>query len=166
MISFTAFGTPVPQGSKRPMKNKWTGRAMAVDTNRDSLMSWRGVVSGAAGAMMVGKQLFKGPVFVAYRFRCTRPKDHYGTGRNEHVLKLSAPKFISTGSIGDADKLERAINDAMTGVVFVDDRQVSMQFSVREFSDRSGCDVAVFGAEEYDDYRKHILEKMIPERVL
>lgn len=65
---------------------------------------------------------WSGPVDVALTFYLTRPKNHYGTGRNAERLKQSAPSFPAVHP--DIDKLTRAVLDALTGICFEDDRQV------------------------------------------
>jgi len=55
---------------------------------------------------------------VAYRFQ--RPMAHY----LKHGLRPSAPYYVTSARDGDLDKLLRSTCDAMTGVLFDDDRQV------------------------------------------
>ena len=52
----------------------------------------------------------------------TRPKSHYGTGKNSGTLKPSAPAYhIITP---DHDNLVKFYGDAMTGIVYHDDKQI------------------------------------------
>ncbi|MCR4339570.1 MAG: RusA family crossover junction endodeoxyribonuclease [Gemmatimonadaceae bacterium] len=51
-----------------------------------------------------------------------RPAGHYGTGRNAGTVRPCAPEWPTTKP--DADKLTRALLDALTGVAYVDDSQV------------------------------------------
>ena len=62
------------------------------------------------------------PVILKLIFFRRRPKGHYGTGRNAGLLKDSSPEYPT--SKPDLDKLNRAISDALTGIVFKDDSQV------------------------------------------
>lgn len=64
----------------------------------------------------------KKPVLVFVYFYFERTKGDYGTGRNAGVLKASAPKHYTKKP--DVDKLIRAILDALTGIVWADDKQV------------------------------------------
>ena len=59
-------------------------------------------------------------VYVSFVF--ASPNGHFGTGRNAGVLKSSAPTNKVTRP--DVDKLLRAVLDAITGIVFMDDSQV------------------------------------------
>ena len=117
---FIVNGTPAAQGSKRAFVVK--GRAVMVDADK-KLKPWRQAVTDAAAEERGDNPLFMGPVRVRVRFVFPRPKSHYGTGRNAEVLKPNAPLFVDKKP--DIDKLLRAIFDALTGVVFKDDSQVT-----------------------------------------
>jgi Holliday junction resolvase RusA-like endonuclease len=58
-------------------------------------------------------------------FVLARPRSHYGTGRNADRLRATAPAWPC--SRPDATKLLRAVEDALTGVVWRDDGQVVVQ---------------------------------------
>ena len=53
-------------------------------------------------------------------FRFARPASHYG----KNALRPSAPQHCTSARNGDIEKLVRSTNDALTGVLFDDDRQV------------------------------------------
>jgi len=57
-----------------------------------------------------------------------RPTAHYGSGRNAGTLKASAPKDHEHISKPDRDNLDKLILDAMTGMFWKDDSQVSQGF--------------------------------------
>jgi Holliday junction resolvase RusA-like endonuclease len=121
LVSFTAFGSPVGQGSKRIVPTKAGPRVIEANPNtrlwRDSMRF------DAAEEMMNGElEMAHFPVAVRMLFFLVRPKSHYGTGRNAGVLKSSAPRYAAVAP--DLDKLARAVLDALTGTVFHDDRQV------------------------------------------
>ena len=117
-ISFFVHGMPVPQGSKKVIK----GRLIEMADAR--LRNWRQDVASAAHNARIEAKLprFEGPVAVRLAFTLPRPKAHYGTGRNATKLKPSAPDYPAVSP--DLDKLIRAVLDALTHVVFLDDRQV------------------------------------------
>lgn len=62
------------------------------------------------------------PLTLKLTFFRQRPTGHYGTGRNAGLLKDSSPEYPITRP--DLDKLNRAIGDALTGIVFKDDSQI------------------------------------------
>ena len=57
---------------------------------------------------------------VTAEFELTRPKSHYGTGRNKGDVKASAAAVPHQ----DVDNLAKGVLDAMSGVVYADDKQV------------------------------------------
>lgn len=118
-IEFTVLGTPTPQGSKRPFVRG--GRAILVEERKEGIDTWRGDVVRAACDALNARDpqhfadtsgpLFDGPVVVDIEFRFTRPKGHWRTGRNAHLLRDSAPPYPLTK---DVDKLQRSTFDAIT----------------------------------------------------
>lgn len=100
------------------------GYPVVVVHEPDDAIAWQAAVASAA--MMArtrakGSVLF-GPIAVTVRTYRSRPKGHYGTGRNEGLLKTTAPRWPSQKP--DVDKLVRNALDGMTGVVYRDDGQV------------------------------------------
>lgn len=118
-ISFRVHGRPAPQGSKRGFVRG--ARAVVVDVNHDALMSWRSVVADAARQVYDAQRdgLIDVGLEVDMTFYFTRPKGHFGAGRNRAQLKAHAP--LEHIVKPDNDKLERAVFDALTGVVWRDD---------------------------------------------
>ncbi len=139
--SFVVYGKPQQRGSKNPMhiRNKQgklvtrpgTDNPMIVvpDDNVKS-KDWLAAVSAAAGEVCVGEDLMEGPLMLDAIFYFARPKSHYGTGRNASKVKPSAPKLHSNQP--DLSKLVRSIEDAMSGVVYRDDRQIAVYSNVRK----------------------------------
>ena len=66
--------------------------------------------------------LHDGEIKLGIEFYLIRPKGHYGTGRNRNYLKPSAPLNHKTKP--DLDKLVRAVQDALTKVIWHDDSQI------------------------------------------
>jgi hypothetical protein len=140
MIKFFVPGLPITQGSKRAFVNKYTGRAQLVE-DAARLKPWRACVSMAAAQALAKRPHFKGPVRIRLQFLFPRPKSHYGTGRNHNVLKATAPSW-PTGK-PDLDKLQRAVFDALTHVVWVDDSQVTEVFAMKRYNPEPGVLVAI-----------------------
>ncbi len=133
-IVFTIHGEPKPQGSKvaqviygrdgKPVfKN---GRVLAVvRDDSKQLRAWRQDVATTAAEAIVKAGIVEpllGPVSLSIVFTRARPAGHFGTGRNARALKASAPKHPTTRP--DTVKLTRAVEDALTGIVWRDDSQV------------------------------------------
>jgi Holliday junction resolvase RusA-like endonuclease len=116
-VTVDALGLPIPQGSKRVV------RGHLIDANATKLRPWRAVLAAAAwDAMDDDEEPTTEAVRVHATFYFPRPRHHYGTGRNAEVVKPSAPVWVAVRP--DLDKLERALLDALTGVVWRDDAQV------------------------------------------
>lgn len=122
------------QGSKKVI------RGHLIEMADARLRSWRQDVASAASEAMDNERPWQGPVMVVLNFFLPRPKAHYGTGRNAETLKPSAPAYPSTHP--DIDKLTRSVLDALTGIVFHDDRQVVM-LQVGKFYGQPGMDCEV-----------------------
>jgi Holliday junction resolvase RusA-like endonuclease len=127
LLRIVAIGTPRPQGSKKAFYNAKLGRALIVDDNDAKLRTWRQDVVAAAVAAIRAAHFTRAvahtPIDVAITFMMPRPKGHWRTGRNAHLLRDDAPKRPTTKP--DGDKLTRATLDALRDAgVYVDDAQV------------------------------------------
>jgi len=111
-VRIEVYGLPTAQGSKRAFVNKHTGRAHVTETNDSKVKTWREDVKQAALQALDGGARFTGPVKVSVDFYFLRPKGHYRTGRNAHLLKDTAPPYPA--SKPDVDKLLRSTFDAIT----------------------------------------------------
>lgn len=112
-ILFTALGKPEPQGSSRAFMPRGA-RYPVVTSDNPKLKGWRRTVAQAARLAHRGQPL-DGPVRVIAAFYLPRPK----------ALRLDRSHVTRP----DADKLGRAIGDALSGIVYRDDGQVT-QFKV------------------------------------
>lgn len=118
-LTFTVLGTPAPQGSFRAAYSAKSKRAFVIQSCKRT-MPWRQEVAAKAEEAMLASRLdlFTGPLKLTTIFYMPRPKCHYG----KNGLRPSAPPFPDKKP--DLSKLVRAIEDAMTGIVYVDDAQV------------------------------------------
>ena len=130
MITIEVIGTPVAQGSKAYFVNKHTGRAQGRET-ANGLPGWRSDVRWSALEAMKGEGGIAEPVSVAIMFWFARPQKHFGTGKKAAVLRNDAPKYHT--SKPDADKLFRAVLDALTSVCFADDSCVAQLFAEKRY---------------------------------
>lgn len=139
---FWVPGVPVPQGS-----HVGNGRGGVRAVNAAALDAWRKAVAVVAVREMPGAVApADTAVDLTCVFRLPRPKSHYGTGRNAGVLRASAPAFPTRQGTKDADKLARAVGDALTMAgVWADDAQVcDLRAAKRWEADRGpGVDVLV-----------------------
>lgn len=115
MISFTAYGIPAPKGSTKAFFRPGM-RFPVVTEDNEYTRPWAAIVKDAAlqaaggpGSAINFQSGF--PVLLTVTFHMPRPK--------------SLPKKILFHTKKpDLDKLTRAIKDALTGIVWVDDSQV------------------------------------------
>lgn len=116
-VRFTVPGRAVPQGSSRAFIRG--GKAVVTHDNPKT-MPWRGAVALTAREALNGRFAADGAVGVMLAIHLDRPKSHW---RRDGTPKASAPAR-PTGR-PDLDKLVRAVLDALTGVAFRDDAQVT-----------------------------------------
>ena len=120
-LTVTVFGVPAMQGSK-----KHVGRGVMVESSTRT-RPWRENVRDAARTAIAlnGWQRLNGPVAVYAAFYFDRPRSHYRTGRNAHLLRDGAPAYPGNRGSGDLDKMLRAAFDSLVDAgVMVDDSQV------------------------------------------
>lgn len=126
-VAFRVFGKPISQGS---MRSIGAGRPMIHSSKK--LLPWR------EGVAWIAKQTWEcepilGPVVLHCLFKLKRPKCHYGTGGNSMKLLAKAP--MRHRQTPDVDKLVRAIEDALTGIVYKDDAQVDEVHATKKWAE-------------------------------
>lgn len=141
-LRFVVYGQPRPGGSKKAFVNPKTGKAVIVDDSGAAGKSWRQEVA-TAGRVAVGPDapLLLGALAVEFTFYRPRPKGHYGSGANAWVLKASAPPAPITRP--DALKLARAVEDALTGILWKDDAQIVQETLRKVWGEPERCEITV-----------------------
>lgn len=122
MIRLEVIGVPQPQGNKTGMVRG--GKVVMLEGRRpdarEAFRSWREAIAHAGRVWQNEHQqaLIDEPVIIDITFRLPRPK--------------SAPKRrVYPDSRPDLDKLERAVLDALTGVLITNDSRV-VELSTRK----------------------------------
>lgn len=115
------FGEAAAQGSKTAYANKKGGRPIMVDADK-KLKSWRGQLQAEMDACAPPSPLDE-TVWVFLTVYVSRPRSHYGTGRNAGVLKPTAPLLPKSGK--DLDKIARAVGDAGSRIWWTDDSRIA-----------------------------------------
>jgi Holliday junction resolvase RusA-like endonuclease len=141
-ISFTAYGRAKPAGALKISPGKG-GRPQLYHRDAAPLKDWKNSVTNAAANAMGGAQPWRGPVSVTASFYFNRPVAHYGTGRNAEKLKAAATAYPDNRSVGDSDKLARALLDSLSATVFLDDSQVAALHVLKLWADEGGARVEV-----------------------
>ena len=108
-LAFVVYGQPVPQGSARAYGSR------VVANNAERLKPWRSNVANAALDAASLNQLgpFREPVQVRVTFYFARPQHHYRAGRFADQLRDLAPHVPHGRGVGDLDKHQRALGDAL-----------------------------------------------------
>jgi len=113
-LAFRVYGVAQGMGSKRAFVPKGWTRPIVTDTNRN-LKSWQSLVAEAAGRAISERvdawRLLEGPIRLSVAFYLPRP------------ASLPKKTIANTKAI-DVDKACRAIGDALSGVVYRDDRLI------------------------------------------
>lgn len=145
-IKLFVAGIPQSRGSKRafPFNRKNGKLGVAVSDNNPKSKDWMASVAHEVGTLLSGGDthtIFTGPIGLRMTFTMPRPKSHYGTGKNATVLKPSAPKYHT--SKPDRGKLARAVEDALTGIAYLDDSQVCCGPIEKVYGDRPGVEIEI-----------------------
>lgn len=122
IVTVRVEGSPVQQG------NLSTGRqGQQYWTNGPVLRKWRELIAKETREVLPdGWEPTLGPIGLSAVFIHKRPKTGPNSKRKTATYKVTSP---------DLDKLIRALLDALTGVVYVDDCQVADIHAVDVFSD-------------------------------
>lgn len=152
MIQFTVYGTALTAGNKTPMPIHVHGKPLIrngrivtrVVEGNPKTKDWKAAVGYAAREVCTGV-ILRGPLRLKLQFFRPRPKGHFGTGRNADKLKDSAPEYPT--SKPDTVKLTRAIEDALTGVLWNDDSQIVRHELLKDWGEPARVEIEI---EELD----------------
>lgn len=131
MIKIEVIGVPRPGGGKIAGIGKKTGK-LFVRPDNPNTKYWRADVQQAANQQYNGELMTAG-IVMKYMFRFPRPKSHYRSGKNSHILKENAPRYHI--SKPDLTKIIRSTEDALTGIVWRDDSQVYDRGETKRYCD-------------------------------
>lgn len=150
-VKFGVRGKPEPAGSKKaiPTRPNWRHAAgvrwKVVDAN-DHADKWKKTVGNVARVAMLdafgwNPQPMTGPIYAHFEFLYKRPPSHLlsdGFG-----ISASGRQFLGKTSAPDALKLARGVEDAMTGIVYVDDAQIVEEVITKAWGNDNGVNVIV-----------------------
>lgn len=131
VLEFVVVGLPQPKGSTRAfVPQKWAREAVAqgrapraiVTSDNPKNEGWQRTIANCAAleltrSVNAGCRFTEGPVVLAIVFYLPRPQ--------ALLTKSKAGQAIPHVKKPDLDKLARAAKDALTGVVWTDDSQVT-----------------------------------------
>lgn len=151
-IEFTAYGEAKPAGSKTGFVVKTKSgksRAVVVDACKTT-KPWQAVVSSSA--LEAIKDCGETPrlslfdsetsLVVDMRFFIPRPAGHYfKTGKFAGQKKSQAREYPCVRP--DVLKLARAVEDAMTGIVYRDDSQIVQEHISKHYGEPARVEVTI-----------------------
>lgn len=82
-----------------------------------------------------------GPIKLHIIFYLPRPQSHYRTGKNSEVLKENAPLWHEKRP--DGLKLRRSVEDALTGIAWIDDSQIAVGTEEKRYGERIGAEIRI-----------------------
>lgn len=153
MIVYQIVAIPRPQGSKRHV-----GHGIMIESSKH-IKNWRAFARVKAEQAMAGHNLIDKPnaVCIGIIFAFDRPKKHF----LKSGLRLDAPD-LHTGT-PDSDKLQRALFDSMTGIVFRDDSQVANVIATKRYGMFAQTLVLAGTESEWPEISNNVLH---PESIL
>jgi len=138
MYKFKVMGRAVPQGSKVAFAVRGKNgkhRAIIKEQSGKRHKDWRALMKATIKEVVPDTPL-TGPVCVYLDFYLPRPKSHYRQSGGVAVLRDDAPKWVSNRSVGDIDKLTRAVLDSLDDAgMYEDDSQVAVLGVTRLYTD-------------------------------
>jgi len=126
----------LPRGQGRPRATARGGFASVYKASADR--KYEQSVAKVAAAAMAGRDPMEGPLSVSLRFRMAIPKS-----ATKRVKASMAAGEIPPCTKPDLSNLVKAIEDAMNGIVYVDDCQIVRAFQTKIYAEQPGVDVRV-----------------------
>ena len=126
---FSVEGLPATKGSMKPIIVPGQNRVFLRPDRSEKQAAWKADIRVAAKGAVVAHNL-GGPLEVIVKFFLLRPKGHYTKKGN---LTKSASAYPMRKK-DDLDKLLRAALDALTGIMWIDDGQISKIVAAKEYS--------------------------------
>ena len=144
-VRFRVLGIPQPAGSKKAVSIKGRNFTQVVDANRKAA-PWKKTVARVAAVEMMGRRIIEGAIGVRFVFEFVRPPSHL---LKDGSLSSTGRGFRLHTKKPDALKLARAVEDALTGVVYVDDCNIVYEVISKRWGDENAVTVTVWAM--YDD---------------
>lgn len=127
IITFRVYGKPIPKGNHSAFVRG--NRAIITDSYGGNLSHWQDLIRTAAIRAYDWNDVFnnwRGAIAVGMDFFFRHPKGHYtangGKSKRYCDIYTQAP---------DADKLARAVFDALTGTVYPDDNRAIIEHAAK-----------------------------------
>jgi Holliday junction resolvase RusA-like endonuclease len=139
-LELVVYGQPAPAGSKTAGRTA-DGRVFLRDASKGAA-AWKRAVAQVAGEHMHGRELLEGPLNLCADFFLPRPKGHIG----KRGVRPSAPFHHLVKP--DTTKLLRAVEDALTGIVYRDDSQIVRQAITKGYGEPARVEIRIYQIRE------------------
>lgn len=130
MIEFFVPGIPATAGSKTGFYNPKLKRVLMSPASKKT-KPWMAVVSAYAKEAYSGP-LLTGAVKMTLAFALLRPKAHYKSNGDLNPKKARKCPIVKP----DGGKMQRAVEDALTGIIWRDDSQVAVWIGSKVYVER------------------------------
>ena len=130
VVRFSVEGIPQTKGSTRQFIPKGWTRAIITNDNPKN-KDWAKKVHTTAAYKFIGETPWVGPVELNVIFWMKKPKSH------------PSKRFVWHTKKPDLDKIIRSIKDAMSGVIYEDDRQIVHVNAWKFYATKPGVDIEV-----------------------
>jgi len=143
LLSFFVPGEPRPEGALAIGRGKQGNLFLRHATDRGDLKSWKKSVATVALLAMRRAELRllrEVPLLAVLTFVRNRPRYHFSSKGDIKAAYLR--ELPSTRP--DVDKLTRGVLDAMKGVVYHDDGQVTTALGMKRWCETAGCRVELW----------------------
>ena len=127
-VEFNLAYIPSPKGRPRITKK---GFAFTPAKTRKAEADLKVLIQDK---LQEGFEPFLGPVRLVLIVFLPRPKSHFRSGKNAHLLKDGMTKWHWKRP--DLDNLEKLFMDAAQGILYKDDAQISEKSSMKMYADK------------------------------
>jgi len=135
-INLTVLGEPTAQARHRHFQLKGVKHVQTYDPSKGKKGTFASILQENAPEIPL-----EDPILLTLIFYMPRPKGHYGTGRNEGVLKASSPEW-HTGR-PDIDNLVKFVQDALNKIYWKDDSQICQLRAVKLYSGKPRTEISI-----------------------
>ncbi len=133
-IHLTILGDP--QAQKRHRHVKIAGFTRQYDPSASDKGDFLSIVQGNAPV-----EPFSTPLAVSLRFYFSRPKGHYKSGKNAHLLKDNCP--LHHIARPDVDNLTKFVMDAMNKVYWRDDSIIAECTITKRYDNNPRTEISI-----------------------
>tara|TARA_R100001594_G_scaffold78597_2_gene113201 strand:+ start:521 stop:979 length:459 start_codon:yes stop_codon:yes gene_type:complete len=135
-IEFTIYGPPVALKRHRHLRSGHT-----YDPSKKDKANFL-----AKSKNLAPKSPLDGPIFMYIEFHIARPKSHYRTGKYKHLLKQGV--LFHCPKRPDIDNYAKLVLDALNGVFYKDDGQVTTLVITKVYSTKPKTVIRIEGENE------------------